>query len=305
MHAAERTRIIVRNVRDKIAVVFLLTSCLLGATVVLARQDTAILMPDQSTAKAKEILQQAINAMGGSAYLNLRDITCSGRAGQFGHSGELNGYEQFENYAEPPAMQRTENLPKRNIVEVYNGDMGWTLDRGGVSEAPITDLARFQENVKRDTFNILRNRIHEDGVILRYGGPDIVNLHEVEWVELLDADDRTIRFAMERTTHLPLEKTVQTRDPKTGTVTDEIELYSNYHAVDGIQTPFQIERDRNGIKILQVFFDSCQYNTGLPASLFTKESLDDRWAKIGKGEREKEKKEKKKEDKYSSTAPTN
>jgi hypothetical protein len=301
--------------RDKIAVVFFpffflapflfcVTSFFVGAKAVSA-QDTAILMPDQSTAKAKQIIQQATNALGGSAYLDMRDFTCTGSAGQFGHSGELNGFEKFENYVEPPTMQRTENLPKRNIVEVYNGDMGWTLDRGGVSEAPITDLARFQENVKRDTFNILRNRIHEDGVILRYGGPDIVNLHEVEWVELLDSDDRTIRFAMERTTHLPLEKTVKTRDPKTGNVTEEIELYSNYHAVDGIQTPFQIERDRNGIKILQVFFDSCHYNTGLPSSLFTRESLDDQWAKIGKGEREKEKKEKKKEDKYSSTAPTN
>lgn len=301
-----------RMVRHKIAVIFFrvfflsfLANCFAGAKAVLARQDTAILMPDQSTAKAKQIIQQAINALGGSAYLDMRDFTCAGSAGQFGHSGELNGYEKFENYVEPPTMQRTENLPKRNIVEVYNGDMGWTLDRGGVSEAPITDLARFEENVKRDTFNILRNRIHEDGVILRYAGPDIVNLHEVEWVELLDADDRTIRFAMERTTHLPLEKTVQTRDPKTGNVTEDIELYSNYHAVDGIQTPFQIERDRNGIKILQVFFDSCHYNTGLPASLFTRESLDDEWAKIGKGEREKEKKEKKKEDKYSPTAPTN
>jgi outer membrane lipoprotein-sorting protein len=295
----------VRVMRDKIAVIFFLAGCLFGARAVSARQDTAILMPEQSTAKAKELIQQAISAMGGSAYLNVRDFTCTGRAGQFGHSGELNGYEQFVNYVEPPTMQRTENLPKRNIVEVYNGDMGWTLDRGGVSEAPITDLARFQENVKRDTFNILRNRIHEDGVILRYGGPDIVNLHEVEWVELVDADDRTIRFAMERTTHLPLEKVVQTRDPKTRDVTEEIELYSNYHPVDGIQTPFQIERDRNGLKTLQVFFDSCQYNTGLPASLFTKESLDDRWAKIGKGEREKEKKQQKKDEKYSSTAPTN
>ncbi len=268
----------------------------------VSAQDTVVLMPEQSAAKAKQLIQQAIDALGGSAYLNVRDMTCTGRASQFGHSGELDGFETFINYVEPPTMDRTENLPKRNIIDVYNGDKGWTLDRGGVAEAPITDLARFQDNVRKDMFNILKNRIHEDGMIFRYAGLDIVDLHEVDWVEMVDADDRTIRIAFARENHLPLRKVVQTRDPKTRNMTEEIELFSNYHPISGIQTPFQIERDRNGIKIYQIFFDKCDYNTGLPASLFTKESLDERWEKIGKGERAKEKKEEKKEAKASSSA---
>jgi hypothetical protein len=292
-------------IRDLVALISLTVGCLLVGAPIAAPQDTAILMPEQSAAKARQLIQQAIDALGGNAYLNMRDITCSGRAGQFGHSGELNGFETFVNYAEPPNMERTENLPKRNIIEVYNGDKGWTMDRGGVSEASITDIARFQEDVRRDTYNIFRNRIHEDGMIVRYGGLDIVNLHEVDWVELVDADDRTIRFAIERMAHLPIEKVVRTRDPKTGTITEEIELYSNYHPINGIQTPFQIERNRNAMKTYQVFFDKCDYNTGLPASLFTKESLDEKWEKIGKGEREKQKKQQQKEEKYSSPSSLN
>jgi hypothetical protein len=264
-------------------------------------QDTVVLMPEESAAKAKGLIQQGIDALGGTAYLNVRDMTCTGRASQFGHSGELDGFETFINYVEPPTMDRTENLPKRNIIDVYNGDKGWTLDRGGVSEAPFTDLARFQDNVRKDLFNILKNRVHEDGMIFRYAGLDIVDLHEVDWVEMVDADDRTIRIAFARENHLPIRKTVQTRDPKTRNVIEEIELFSNYHPINGIQTPFQIERDRNGIKIYQIFFDKCDYNTGLPASLFTKESLDERWEKIGKGERAKEKKDEKKEAKASSS----
>ena len=57
--------------------------------------------------------------------------------------------------------------------------------------------------------------------------------------------------------------------------TEEVEHFSNFHPLDGIQTPFQIKRERNRIKIYQVFFDNCQYNTGLADSLFTRESLDD------------------------------
>ena len=51
------------------------------------------MMPAESAAKAKEILGQAIQAMGGNAYLNIRDVTCEGRLSQFGHAGELNGFE--------------------------------------------------------------------------------------------------------------------------------------------------------------------------------------------------------------------
>lgn len=260
-------------------------------------QDAQVLMPEQSEAKAKQLLQQTIQAMGGDAYLNVRDMTCTGRISQFGHSGEMEGLEHFQDYVEPPDMSRTENLPQRNIIEVYNKDMGWTLDRGGVAEAPTADLIRFEEGVKKDLGNILRHRIREPDMIFRYAGIDIVDLHEVEWVELTDSEDRTLRIAIDRSSHLPLRRDVEQRNEKTRVTTKEMDLYSNYHPIDGIETAFQIERSRNDMKIYQVFFDSCQYNTGLPASLFTRESLDEKWQKIGKGERAKEKKHEKKEEK--------
>lgn len=262
-----------------------------------AAQDGQILMPEQSAAKAKQLLQQTIEAMGGDAFLNVRDMTCTGRYGQFGHSGEMEGFEKFQDYSEPPNMSRTENLPQRNIIEVYNTDKGWTLDRGGVSEAPTADVIRFQEGIKKDIGNILRNRIHEPDMGFRYTGIDIVDLHEVDWVELTDSEDRTLRIAIDRSSHLPIRRDVEQRNPTTRATTKEMDVYSNYHPIDGIQTPFQIERDRNGMKIYQVFFDSCQYNVGLSASLFTRESLDDKWQKTGKKEREKEKKHEKKEEK--------
>jgi hypothetical protein len=245
-------------------------------------QEEQVLMPEQSAAKAKQIIQQAIDALGGQAYLNIHDITYTGRLGQFGHSGELNGFETFADYEIPPSMDRTENLPKRNIIEVYNGDKGWVLDRGGVSEAAATDVARYQEDTKVDIYNILRFRIHEPNMVFRYAGPDVVDLEEAQWVELVDSENRTIRIAFADGTHLPIRKVVDTRDPNSQLRGEEVEYYSLYHPIDGIETPFQITRERNGMKIYQVFFDTCKYNTNLEGSLFTKDSLDQRWAKVGK-----------------------
>jgi hypothetical protein len=269
---------------------------LLGAAWLLTmprgKAQDEVLMPEQSAAKAKALIQQAIDALGGPAYLNVHDVTCTGKLSQFGHSGELNGFQTFIDYAVPPFKDRTENLPKRNLIEVYNGDKGWVLDRGGVSEAAVSDTARFQEDIKVDIDNVLRHRMHEPNMILRYAGPDVVDLKEADWVELIDSENRTIRIALARSTHLPIRKTVDTRNPNTQLRGEEIEYYSLYHPIDGVQTPFQITRERNGLKIYQVFFDKCQYNTNLSDSLFTKESLDQRWDKVGK-------KEKKKQDKSS------
>jgi hypothetical protein len=254
-------------------------------------QDDQILMPDQSAAKAKQIIGQGIEALGGTAYLNVRDTTCTGRLGSFDHSGQVTGFGHFIDYTQGPTKERQENLPKRNIIEVYNGDKGWELDRGGVSPAPRVDLAEFQEGVKKDIDNILRHRIHEPGMNFSFAGDDLVDLKPAQWVELVDSDNRTIKIAFDSDSHLPVRKTVDTRDPRTQMKGQEIEYYSNYHPISGIQTAFQIARERNGIKIFQAFIDKCEYNTNLADSLFTKESLDQRWGQVGKKETAKEAKD--------------
>ncbi len=278
------------NWRGILAVV-VLAGAWLAATTSAAAQDDQFLMPEQSAAKAKQILDQAIEALGGNTYLNVHDVTCTGRIGSFDHSGEMTGFEKFIDYTQPPFKERQENLPKRNIISVFNGDKGWELDRGGVSDAPQADLADFKDGALKDIYNILRNRIHEPGMILRYGGPDVVDLKQADWVELVDSDNRTIRIAFASNTHLPIRKTVEKRDPRTQRKTSEVEYFSNYHPIDGIQTPFQITRERNQIKIFQAFFDKCDYNTSISDALFTKESLDQRWAQIPNKDKVRDKKE--------------
>ncbi len=279
--------------RDVLAVLALCGVALAGPVRAKA-QDDELLMPEESAAKAKELLKQAIDALGGAAYLNVRDATCTGRIGTFDHAGQLTGFGQFIDYTIPPFKERQENLPKRNIIEVYNGDKGWELDRGGVSDAPQLDLADFQATVQKDLDNILRHRIHEPDMTFRYGGTDVIDGWQADWVELIDSENRTIRIAFQSSTHLPVRKTTDNNDSKTHLRTKEIEYYANYHPLDGIQTAMQITRERNGIKIFQAFFDKCEYNTNLSESLFTKESLEERWSQVGKKEMEKEAKDKKK-----------
>ncbi len=262
----------------------LVPGLLLLASLLFARganpQDTQIMMPAESAAKAKQLLQQTIQAMGGDAYLNVQDVIINGRLGQFGHSGDLTGYVVFWDYNKLPDKNLTEYGGKRNIVESYNGDKGWTMDRGGVSEMPEGTIEQHQEDLKTDLDMILRYRIKEPGMSFRYAGTDVVELKQVDWVELSDGEGRTIRLALAQSTHMPIQERVETRDPTYHTRTVQTTFFSNYHPIQGIQSPFQISRERNGQKIFQAFFDDFKYNTTMNDMMFTRQELENRFARM-------------------------
>lgn len=235
------------------------------------------IMPDVSAVKAKAILQQAIEGLGGAAYLNVHNSECTGRYAQFQHSGEIGGYLLIHEYREMPDKSRVEYDPKALIVDLYAGDKGWTLDRSGVSDVPATDIADYQEQLRMQMGNVLRNRLNDRGLFFRYGGSDVVDLKEADWVEIGD-QGRTLRIAVGRNDHLPIRSVLQQRDPKTGDNTERSTFYTSYHPIDGIQTPFRESRFLNGRQVYQVFWDSCSYNVDLPANFFTRESLEQRFS---------------------------
>jgi hypothetical protein len=236
------------------------------------------LMPDQSAAKAKGLLQQEIAALGGSAYLGVRDYTCEGRLAQFAHSGDLNAYPPFKDFWILPDKNRTEWDKKATIVDLFVGNQAWSLDRSGVTPQSAEAIADFQEQVKTDMDNVLRFRLKEDGLTFRYAGTDIVDLQQVEWVELVDRDDTTMRFALDESTHLPIRYEVITRNPTTRERSEKDTLYSEYIPIDGVNTPRKISQSQDGRQIYAASYTDCQYNTNPDPNLFTKKSLEDRFA---------------------------
>jgi hypothetical protein len=236
------------------------------------------IMPEASAAKAKAILQQAIQALGGAAYLNVRNSDCTGRYAQFQHSGEIGGFIEMREYREMPDKLRVEYDPKSLIVNVYAGDKGWTLDRGGVSDIPAEDMAEYREQLKISMGNVLRNRMNDSTLFFRYGGPDVVDLKEAEWVEIGDREGRSLRIAIGRNDHLPIRSVLTQRDPKTGEKSESSTYYTTYHLIDGIQTPFRESRFLNGRQKYQAFWESCHYDVDLPADFFTRASLEQRFS---------------------------
>jgi len=266
-------------------------------------QNPDTMMPEQSTAKAKQILSDLINARGGAGYKEAVEGECHGTRAQFGHNGDVTGYVGFTDYRRYPDKARLEYSAKSHnlksiintvigvdgldwshggvIIALYNGDHGWTLDRSGVTELPDTSISEFQEQVKRNIDNVLRVRLKEPGWNYRYGGSDTVDLKEVDWVELTDSEERTFRLAVDHSTHLLVRSIVTTNNEETHERDDDVSIYTNYQLKDTVWTPMQVTRDHNGRRAAQFFYDSCRFNPGFPSDFFDKSSLQKKTAEAG------------------------
>ena len=73
---------------------------------------------------------------------------------------------------------------------------------------------------------ILRYRLNEDGMMLRYDGNDIVDLKEVDWVEITDSERHDMRLAIDKKSHLPVRFSILTRDSVTNIRVDTARTYS-------------------------------------------------------------------------------
>jgi outer membrane lipoprotein-sorting protein len=236
-------------------------------------QNPDSLMPAASAAKARAILNESIEALGGQAYLQLRDADCTAKFAGFERSGEIGGVGEVRVLRQMPDKNRTEYDKRGTIVTIYRADKAWTLDRGGVESVPAADVAAYKEQLQNDANYILRYRLKEPDLTLRYAGTEIVDLKQVDWVEVSDKDGRNVRIAIDRKSRFPSRFVVLSRD-KDGARTQTTTVYTNYHPVDGVQMPFQVSRFRNGQQISQVFYLACKYNTGLADDLFDRSSLD-------------------------------
>jgi outer membrane lipoprotein-sorting protein len=260
-----------------------------------AAQNPDTLLPEASAAKAKQILMDLTNALGGAAYLEIKESDCEGRLARFGHSGELTGYTNFKVYWRYPDKNRTDYAKKGVIINLYNGDHGWTLDRGGVTELPAPEVADFQEQAKRDINNLLRVRLKEPGMVIRFGGTDIVDLKTVDWVEIVDSEQRNFRLAVDHSSHLLVRSIVTIQDETRQDRSVLTNIYTNFQLMEGAYTPLQITSDRDGRRVSQVFFTFCKYNAGLPDDFFSKAALEKRFSEVGSKKYKDEKKKEKEE----------
>ncbi len=230
--------------------------------------------------RGKQVIDDAVAALGGQKFLSMEDRIESGRAYSF-YRDQISGlsiatiYTRYLTVAEGKTGEdlgvwEREAFGKNEDAGfvLLRENKGWDVNFQLNKEMDQDRFDRYRDTTLHDILYLLRMRLHEPGMIFESRGADVVENQSVEIVDITDSQNRVITAYFHHITKLPVKEMWVWRDPKTKDRNEEVTRFARYREVSGVQWPEQITRDRNGEKVYQIFSDSVLINQDLTDSLF-------------------------------------
>jgi hypothetical protein len=227
--------------------------------------------------KGKQIVDQAVKALGGERFLNMHSRHTTARIYSFFHD-EVSGYDVANIYTQylddksikGVQLREREVLGKKQDYSyLFLADQGFDITFRGARPLPDDRWERYARTTNNDILYILRYRFDEPGMQFDYVGNQVHITNHVDVVDVTDADDRTVRVYFDYNTKLPVRQSFAWLDQETKEHNDEVTEFDKWRdAGDGVMWPYTIERQRNGYKFYQIFASKVEVNTELPPAIF-------------------------------------
>lgn len=228
----------------------------------------AVPSDQQNAQKARAIIERGIQALGGQAYLDIRDVEQEGRAYSFHHGTPNSLGMLFWHFRKYPDQDRYELTKKRDVIELYVGDKGYEVTFRGVRNLDSKELEPILRRRRFALDIILRQWLNEPGIALFYEGQTVAAQKQADQVTIMNSKNEAVTLYFDSLSHLPVKKTFAWRDPTDKQRNVEEEVFDNYRPVQNIMTPFDTTRFYNGDMAAQAFLNSVTYNQGIAAYLF-------------------------------------
>src|SRR6185437_1231632 len=241
--------------------------------------------------RGRALIDQALQALGGDAWLNKTTMTAEGRGSSFFH-GEPNPYvseyHEAVRFAQPKATppvtyaSRTGLLTDRSmifpgkkidVIQLLVDNKEYEVTYKGKTEIPQKlsdeDLRRLAHSLNA----VLQQWIHAPGVMIVYEGRQLIDRHLADQVSVLNAANDAVTLYLDSASHLPIRSSFQYRDPQFHDFDEESETYDDYHVYQGINTPLTITTYHNGDMVGQAFLTKVTYNEALAADFFSPDAV--------------------------------
>jgi len=228
--------------------------------------------PPATDEKAEQVIQRAIEAMGGSAYLNVRTIVGHGQFTQC-KDGESGLPSAFVDYIVFPDRERTEfRASSGRIIQTNTGDTGWVYDGAAKSIKEMTkaQIADFKIALRASVENLLRGLWRKDGAKLSYVGRREAGIGQRnEVVRLTYPDGYAVEFEFAAKDSLPMKVLYKRKNAEGNEVAEEDRL-AQHLKIQGVTTPFVIDHYSAGAQTSRINYQSMELNTSIPDSLFAR-----------------------------------
>jgi len=228
-----------------------------------------IVSGDPGVKKARQLIDQMIQALGGQAFLNVQDMEQQGRAYGFYHGNPSGQGSVFWRFWKWPDKERIELTKQRDVIYIYNGDQGWEITYKGTRAEDPDELKEYLRAREYSLNKVLRGWLQQPGAALFYEGIGLTQDKQVEKITIINSKDQAVTIAIDQITHLPVKKSYFVRDPVSREKDEEAEVYDNWRLEQGLNTAHIIVAMHNGEITRQRFIQSVTYNQALPDSKFT------------------------------------
>lgn len=233
--------------------------------------------PTTADQKCEQIINRAIEVLGGSNYLNVRTIIGRGYYTQFA-DGISQLPAKFVDYIVYPDKERTEFTGGgARTVQTNFGDQGWIFDGAAktLNDQKPAQIEDFKFGVKTTIETLLRGDWRKQGAKLTYIGRREAGLAKRnETVRLTYPEGFWMEYEFGAKDGLPA-KIIYERKRKnadSGELEEAIEedRLAKPITIDGVTAPWVIDHYIAGKQTSRIAYESIEYNKPIPDSLFAK-----------------------------------
>jgi hypothetical protein len=244
---------------------------------------------ETSQQKGRRIVDEALAALGGQAFLNMQNRVETGRI-YSSYNDKVNGmavdalytkYLPRPDQAEPGSLgvrvrdargRKPEDIEgkRQDDVILYMDGAGYEVTFRGAR--PLSDITvqQFKTATLHNIFYILRQRLGEPGIVFDSRGADFFENRPVEIVDITDANNETVTVYFDQLSKLPSRQVYFRRDPIDNSKLEEATLFNKYRDVGGgVMWPFSVRNERNGEKVFERYSESVEINQDFKESMFT------------------------------------
>lgn len=236
--------------------------------------------PTKAEIRGKKVVDGALAALGGNAFVTMADRIESGRAYSY-YRDEISGLsiaKIYTRYLTVAPSKSGEELGQKekevfgkteDTAVLFLEKEGWDISWRGSKQMEQDRFDKYRESTLRNVLYVFRQRLQEPGMIFESQGADVIDNLPVEIVDITDSQNRVIHVHFHQSTKLPVKQIYKRVNTVTKEQDEEVTLFSRYLDVGGVQWPRQIRRERNGEKTYEIFSESVQIDKGVADNLFT------------------------------------
>ena len=157
---------------------------------------------------------------------------------------------------------------KIDVVQIWKDGHGYEITYKGATDLPKDQVEEFYRRRAHSIEEVVRSWINAPGVMIVAEGTSLVERHLADKVTVLSANNDAVTLELDVTTHLPVRRTFQWRNPQFKDFDEYVEEYDDYHTIQGLPTAMTVTSYKNGDMVGQRYLTKVAYNGPADPSLF-------------------------------------